>query len=242
MTIVSVANQRVVLLGGTSGLGFAVAELLAAQGAQLVIASSSAARVEQAVAQLPSGTTGHAVDLRSEEAIARLFEDLDDFDHLVYTAGEPLSLLSVEGMDLGLARGFFELRFFSVLTAVKHAAKRIRPGGSITLTTGSAGERPAPGWSVAASICGAVSSLTKALAVELAPIRVNAVAPGVVRSPMWSGMTDEDRESYFQQVGDAMLVRRVGETEEIARTYAYLIDQPFSTGTVVPVDGGSLLV
>jgi NAD(P)-dependent dehydrogenase (short-subunit alcohol dehydrogenase family) len=194
------------------------------------------------VAKLPSGTTGHAVDLRSEEAIAGLFADLGEFDHLVYTAGEPLSLLSVADMDLDAAREFFGLRFFSVLAAVKHAAKRIRPGGSITLTTGSAGKRPASGWSVAASICGAVSSLTKALAVELAPIRVNAVAPGVVRSPLWAGMGERDREAYFQQVGDALLVARVGAPEEVARTYAYLIDQPFSTGTVVAVDGGALLV
>ncbi|GAA5184325.1 SDR family oxidoreductase [Rugosimonospora acidiphila] len=238
----TVANQRVVLLGGTSGLGFAVAELLAAQGAELVLASSSQARVDEAVAKLPGGTTGYAVDLRSEEAIARLFETIGEFDHLVYTAGEALSLLPVDGMDLDVAREFFGLRFFSVLTAVKHAAKRIRPGGSITLTTGSAGERPSPGWSVAASICGAISSLTKALAVELAPIRVNAVAPGVVRSPMWASLGAEAREAYFTQVSDATLVKRVGETEQVAQTYAYLIDQPFSSGTVVAVDGGTLLV
>jgi NAD(P)-dependent dehydrogenase (short-subunit alcohol dehydrogenase family) len=232
-------QQRVVVLGGTSGLGFAVADLLGSRGAELVVVSSRQESVDKAVAKLPAGTTGHAVDLRDEAAVARLFERLGSFDHLVYTAGEPLALLPVDGMPLDEARDFFGLRFFSVLSAVKHAAPRIRPGGSITLTTGSAGERPSAGWSVAAAICGAVSSLTKALAIELAPVRVNAVAPGVTRSPLWGGL--DSAEDYFRQVGDSLLVGRVGETDEVARAYAYLIDQPFSSGTILGVDGGALV-
>ncbi|MEV0717777.1 SDR family oxidoreductase [Asanoa sp. NPDC050611] len=235
-------QQRVVVLGGTSGLGFAVANLLASRGAEIVVVSSRQESVDKAVAKLPAGTTGHAVDLRDEAAIGRLFERIGSFDHLVYTAGEPLALLTVEDMPLDKARDFFGLRFFSVLAAVKHATPRIRPGGSITLTTGSAGERPSAGWSVAASICGAVSSLTKALAIELAPVRVNAVAPGVTRSPLWAGLDEDAREAYFRQVGDGLLTGRVGETDEVARAYAYLIEQPFSTGTVLGVDGGALLV
>ncbi|MDG4821851.1 SDR family oxidoreductase [Asanoa sp. WMMD1127] len=235
-------QQRIVVLGGTSGLGFAVADLLATRGAEIVIVSSRQPSVDKALAKLPAGATGHVADLRDEGEIERLFEAIGPFDHLVYTAGEPLSLLPVDDMALDRAHDFFGLRFFSVLAAVKHAAPRIRPGGSITLTTGSAGERPSAGWSVAAAICGAVSSLTKALAVELAPLRVNAVAPGVTRSPLWAGMGEDDREAYFRQVGETSLIGRVGETAEVARAYAYLIDQPFSTGTVLAVDGGQLLV
>ncbi|GIF78024.1 short-chain dehydrogenase [Asanoa siamensis] len=227
------------MLGGTSGLGFAVAEHLSARGAEIVVASSRQESVDKAVAKLPAGTTGHAVDLRDEAAIERLFAWVGPFDHLVYTAGEPLRLLPADDLDLDAAREFFGLRFFSVLAAVKHAAARIRPGGSITLTTGSAEHRPAAGWSVAAAICGAVSALTRALAIELAPVRVNAVAPGVTRSPLWAGLGEDDREAYFRQVGG--LIGRVGETDEVARAYAYLIDQPFSTGTVLGVDGGQIL-
>ncbi|MEV4535338.1 SDR family oxidoreductase [Asanoa sp. NPDC049518] len=235
-------RQRVVVLGGTSGLGLAVADLLSARGAEVVVVSSRQASIDKALTKLPEGTAGFAADLRDESAVEAVFDRIGPFDHLVYTAGEPLRLLTARDMPLDQAQDFFTLRFFSVLSAVKHAAPRIRPGGSITLTTGSAGERPAAGWSVAASICGAVSALTKALAIELAPVRVNAVAPGVTRSPLWAGLGDDAREGYFRQVGDALLVGRVGETEEVARAYAYLIDQPFSTGTVLGVDGGALLV
>jgi NAD(P)-dependent dehydrogenase (short-subunit alcohol dehydrogenase family) len=237
-----VQQQKVVVLGGTSGLGFAVADLLGGRGADVVVVSSRQESVDKAVAELPAGTTGHAVDLRNEAEVARLFQRIGPFDHLVYTAGEPLTLLTVADMPIVKAREFFGLRFFSVLAAVKHAAPRIRPGGSITLTTGSAGERPSPGWSVAAAICGAVTALTKALAVDLAPVRVNAVAPGVTRSPLWAGLGEEGRDAYYREVGDSLLVGRVGETDEVARAYAYLIDQPFSTGTVLGVDGGALLV
>ncbi len=234
-------QQRVVVLGGTSGLGFAVADLLGSRGAEVVVVSSRQASVDKALAKLPAGASGHAVDLRDEDAVRQLFERIGPFDHLVYTAGEPLRLLTAADMPIETAQNFFGLRFFSVLAAVKHAAPRIRPGGSITLTTGSAGERPSAGWSVASAICGAVSSLTKALAIELAPLRVNAVAPGVTRSPLWAGLGEDDRDAYYRQVGDSLPLGRVGETDEVARAYAYLIEEPFSTGTVLAVDGGALV-
>lgn len=237
----STSPQRIVLLGGTSGIGLATAKLLSSRGAEVIVASSRASAVQSALAELPPTASGHTVDLRSETAIHELFETIGPFDHLVYTAGESLALMEVETMDVDRARDFFTLRLFSAITAAKHAMRSIRLGGSITLTSGSASERPGAGWSIAASLCGAIDSLTKALALELAPIRVNAVAPGVVRSPLWAGMTDEDRDGYFASVGESLPVGRVGEVDEIALAYAYLIDQGFSTGTIVAVDGGTLI-
>src|SRR4029077_1608086 len=122
--------------------------------------------------------------------VSRTFDDLGDIDHLVYTAGEPLALMNLDSRDLDKARESFTLRYFCALWAAHSAAPRLRPGGSITLTTGIAGRRPGSGWAVAASICGAVDALTRARAVELAPVRVNAVCPGVVRSPLWASMTE----------------------------------------------------
>src|SRR6185312_5334129 len=169
--VMDLHGQRVVILGGTSGIGLATAKAAARCGAEVTVVSRQPA------------------DLTDQALVCRLFGDLGDIDHLVFTAGEPLALMDMAALNLDKAREFFALRYFGALWAVHAAAPHLQPGGSITLTTGIASRRPGPGWAVAASICGAVESLTRALAVELAPIRVNAVCPGVVRSPLWASMT-----------------------------------------------------
>ncbi|MCL2554160.1 MAG: SDR family oxidoreductase [Actinomycetia bacterium] len=235
-------GQRVVLMGGTSGIGLATARAVSAQGAQAVVVSSRQSSVDRALGELPQEAEGHVADFADTGRIGELFASLGDFDHLVYTAGEPLALMPLETLDIGAARSFFDVRFFSALDAVRAAAPRLRDGGSVTLTTGTAKDRPGPGWAVAAGICGAVEALTKALAVELAPVRVNAVAPGVVRSPLWSGMSEADRDAMYANIGASLPVRRVGEVEDIAQAYLYLISQPYTTGSIITIDGGTVLV
>lgn len=124
-------------------------------------------------------------------------------------------------------------------TAAKYASANIRPGGSIVLTTGIAGARPLKGWTIAASICGAMVSLTRALAVELAPTRVNAVSPGVVRTALWDNLSEADRSAMYQQVGAALPVGRVGEASDIAESFLYLMREGYGTGQVIVVDGGA---
>jgi NAD(P)-dependent dehydrogenase (short-subunit alcohol dehydrogenase family) len=162
-------------------------------------------------------------------------------DHLVFTAGEPLALMKLDALDLDKAREFFALRYFGALWTVHAAAPHLNHAGSITLTTGIASSRPGPGWAVAASICGAVESLTRALAVELAPIRVNAVCPGVVRSPLWDSMTPASREQLYRDTAAAIPAGRVGEPADIAQAYLYCLTQPFATGSILTVDGGTVL-
>jgi NAD(P)-dependent dehydrogenase (short-subunit alcohol dehydrogenase family) len=110
------------------------------------------------------------------------------------------------------------------------------------LTTGVVGRRPHKGWTVAASVCGTIEALTRALAVELAPIRVNAVCPGVVRTNLWQSMSADAREHLYESVGKSLLVGRVGEAYEIARAHLFLIQEGYSTGQTVVVDGGALLI
>lgn len=238
----SLDGQRIVILGGTSGIGFATAQAAAQEGASIVIASSRRESVDRARAALPKGTEGLAVDLSDETAIAGLFATLGAFDHLVYTAGENLELGALNAMSLDGARRFWNVRYWGAVTAAKYASPHIRPGGSIVLTTGIANLRPRKGWTVAAGICGAMEAFTRALAVELAPVRVNAVSPGVVRTPLWGAMSEADREAMYKSVGMALPVGRVGNAEDVAKTYLYLMHEDFSTGQVIVVDGGAVLV
>jgi NAD(P)-dependent dehydrogenase (short-subunit alcohol dehydrogenase family) len=235
-------NKRVVVLGGSSGIGLAVAEQATAQGAELVIASSNQQRVQQAAKSLGGNSKGHALDLTDEQAIQTFFQKLGDFDHLVFTAGDSLQLNELATADLKKARQAFELRYWAALAAVKYGSPHIRTGGSIVLTTGIAGLRPRKGWVFGASVCGTVDALTRALAVELAPIRVNAVSPGVVRTNLWQNIPEKERETMYQNIAKTLPVGRVGEASDIAQAYLFLMNEGFSTGQIVVVDGGTVLV
>ena len=234
-------NKRVVILGGSSGIGLAVAEQAASQGAKLVIASSNAERVQKAIESLGGNAQGHTLDLSDEQAVETLFAKLGAFDHLVFTAGDSLHLHNLATTDLKQARRAFELRYWAALAAVKYGSKNIRKGGSVVLTTGVAGQRPQKGWVVAASVCGTIDALTRALAVELAPIRVNAVSPGVVRTNLWQSMSAAEREQMYESVGKSLPVGRVGEPQDIAQAYVFLMQEGFGTGQILVVDGGTVL-
>lgn len=235
-------GKRIVVLGGSSGIGLATAQEAAREGASVVIASSRKARVDEAVATLPTGTEGYVLDLADSDAVRAFFARLGSFDHLVFTAGETLQLGSLATTDLDAARRFFTLRYWGAYCAAKFGSSGIRSGGSIVFTSGLAGRRPHPGWSLGASICAAMEGLTRALAVELAPIRVNIVCPGVVRTPLWANMAEAERAALYQEVADKLPVGHVGDAEEIAQAYLYLMRQTYSTGQVLVVDGGAALV
>jgi NAD(P)-dependent dehydrogenase (short-subunit alcohol dehydrogenase family) len=238
----SLQDKRIVILGGTSGLGFATAEASAREGAKLVIASGTEARVAKALAKLPKGTEGHVADFTDEGQVQALFDKIGAFDHLVYTAGDWLLLNDFAATSIADAKRAFDVRFWGAMTAAKYGAPHIRAGGSIVLTTGIASARPPKGWVVPSSLLGGMEALTRALAVELAPIRVNIVSPGVVRTEMWDALPDEAREGLYRDVGAKLLVGHVGEPSEVAETYLYLMRQTYSTGQVVVVDGGGVLV
>ncbi len=238
----SMHGQRVVVLGGSSGIGLATAQAAGRAGAGVVIASSRRARVDEALAMLPEGAEGHALDLTDAAAVEALFGRIGAFDHLVFTAGETLMLGSLADTDLAAAQRFFALRYWGAFTAAKFGSPHLQPGGSITFTTGTAGRRPRAGWSLGASVCSAVEGLTRALAVELAPLRVNAVAPGLVKTPLWAGMGEGDRETLYAGAVARLPVGHAGEPAEIAETYLYLMRQSYGTGQVIVVDGGGSLV
>jgi NAD(P)-dependent dehydrogenase (short-subunit alcohol dehydrogenase family) len=235
-------SERIVILGGTSGIGMATAQRAAADGVTVIVASSSAERIDAALERLPASAEGYTVDVRREEQIRDLFSRLGSFDHLAFTAGETLQIGAVADTDLEAARRALDVRLWGAYAAVKHAVAHVRPGGSIVLSSGIAGTRPEPNWTVAAAICGALDALTRALAVELAPIRVNAVAPGVVRSDLWREMSEEDRSAMFDSLSKSLPVGRVGEVGDIADALLYLMRNGYSSGTIVTVDGGSVLV
>ena len=234
-------NARVLVIGGTSGIGLGVASAVAERGATPIVVSRRQSSVDRALAELPEGTRGATVDLTDQSALDRLAVDIGDIEHLVFTAGEPLELVGFTDLTADVIGRFFRTRYVGALSALRAFAPRITAGGSITLTSGTAAERPGLGV-LPASVCGAMNALTKALAFELAPLRVNAVAPGVVRSPLWDALSEKDRQVMYDQAAQQLPLGRVGEVGDAARAYVYCMAQEFGTGIVLTVDGGTTLV
>ncbi|KUN03406.1 short-chain dehydrogenase [Streptomyces yokosukanensis] len=235
-------GQRVVVIGGTSGIGLAVAEGAAREGAEVVVASRRQESVDAALKRLPEGSEGYPLDATDEDAVRGFFGRIGAFDHLVYTAGDSLLLKSLAETSLEQARRLLDTRLWGAYTAVKYGAGSIRPAGSVVLTTGTAGRRPLPGSSAVSALCGAMESLTRALAVELAPVRVNVVSPGVVRTELWREVAEADREALFRSSAESLPVGRVGEPADVAEAFLYLMRGGYSTGSTVVVDGGGTLV
>jgi len=234
-------HQRVLIIGGTSGIGLGVATAVAERGGTPIVVSRNQSSVDRALGALPAGAHGATVDLTDTAAIEALAEDIGPVDHLVYTAGEPLEAVPLAELTPAVISGFYQTRFVSACITVRVFGPRLPATGSITLTSGSASEQPEFG-ALPVSLCGAMNALTTALAVELAPVRVNAVAPGVVRSPLWRNLDDGDREALYSSTAEQTPVGRIGEVNDAAQAYLYCIEQKFSTGAVIKVDGGSVLV
>lgn len=238
----SLQNKRIIIFGGSSGLGLATAKMAAAEGANVVIVSGNQSRIDNALKELPAGTTGFSVDLSKEENIKQFFTNAGKFDHMVYCAGENLTLHNIDETDIDEARRFFDIRYWGAFAAVKYGAPHVNTGGSISLISGTASLRPGVGWSVASSICGAMEGFVRAMAVELAPIRVNAVVPGVIKTNLWGRMSEADRDGLYKSQADSLLLKRVGEAGDIALAFVYLMKQSFTTGQNIVVDGGAVLV
>ncbi len=238
-------TQRVVVIGGTSGIGFAVAQGAIADGAQVVVGSSKSANVNAAVGRLGSGASGWAVDVRDEASIAAFFERTGPFDHLVYTAGDWSPTRgggAVASMDLTAAHATFTVRFWGALAAIKHAQGRISSQGSVTITDGVVAHRPRKGAVLSTAMAGATEHLTRALAVDLAPLRVNIVCPGYVLTEVWNSIPVERREEQLKRMTERLPLPRVGLPDEVAQAYLYLMRCGYATGQVLVVDGGMTLI
>lgn len=240
----SLRQKRVVVIGGTSGIGLAVAQGAIADGANVVVGSSSTNKLD-AVAQKLQGAEAIAINVRDESSVEAFFAKVGAFDHLVFTAGDWGSFrnpTSIEHLDLDAARDVFAVRFWGAVACVKHAHKHLRTGGSITLTDGTVAHRPRKGAPLSTAMAGGIEHLVRGLAVDLAPIRVNGVCPAGIRTDVWASIPEAIREERFKKMTERQPLPRIGEPEEVAEAYLYLMKGGYTTGQVLRVDGGATSV
>jgi NAD(P)-dependent dehydrogenase (short-subunit alcohol dehydrogenase family) len=243
--MVEARQERILIAGGSSGMGLSLARTLLADGAAVVIAGRSADRLARARAALADAGDVRtiAADIAREDDVARLFEQCGDVDHIVSTAADIAGAYELlPALDVAAARKVVDSKFIGPLLLAKHGAPRLAATGSITFTSGIAAYRPAARGSVVAGVNGALESLAYALAVELAPIRVNVVSPGWVDTPIWQHVAGAEARAKLDAMAQKLPVGRIGRPEDIADGIRFLMHNGFVTGTVLHLDGGHRLV
>jgi NAD(P)-dependent dehydrogenase (short-subunit alcohol dehydrogenase family) len=230
------AGNKVVVVGGSSGIGLATAELAKSEGAEVVIASRNADRLKAAAEKL--WVTAIPTDVTSDESVAQLFRQCGTVDHVVVTAAQlrsgPFKTVSMEDV-----RATMESKFWGAWRVAR--AADIRAGGSLTLVSGFLSIRPRPAAAIVCAANGALESLARSLALELAPVRVNAVSPGIIDTPIRAAMPEAARRDMLAKAAAALPVGRVGLGEDIARQILTFMTVGFASGSIVYLDGGALV-
>ena len=233
----NLASKKVVVVGGSSGIGLSTAEMAKRAGAEVVIASRSAEKLNAAASKL--SVKAIATDVTSDESVTHLFKQCGPVDHVVVTAAQlrtgPFKTVSMDDV-----RATMEGKFWGAWRVAR--AAEIRAGGSLTLVSGFLSIRPRPNSAIVGASNGALESLTRALALELAPVRVNCVSPGVIDTPIRAAMPEATRKDMLDKAAAALPVRRVGLGEDIAQQILAFMTNGFATGSIVYLDGGGLII
>jgi NAD(P)-dependent dehydrogenase (short-subunit alcohol dehydrogenase family) len=237
----SLSGKKVVIIGASSGIGLAVAKKTAELGASVVMSSRSQDKLDRAMKGIPGQVEAIAADILDENSVNALFERVGNFDHLVITAvadenllRAPLAEISTETAQRGMEK------FWGTFFATRAATKTIAQNGSIVLTSSVSIFKPSKtgGVSVMSAASGAVAVFGRSLAAELAPIRVNVIAPGVVDTGVWSNTSEVQQSELTQWAEESLPVKHLGQAEELAQAILSLMTNTYITGAILPVDGG----
>ncbi|MCJ1244659.1 hypothetical protein MMC30_001858 [Trapelia coarctata] len=249
------SSTRILIIGGSSGIGYSVAEATLESGAHVIISSSNPSRIDAAVASLlksyPSAKdrlSGHACDLSNpstlEDNVAALFARCGELNHVVFTAGDKIAVMPLQDASVEAIQKHAMVRFIAPLIVAKYAARILpkSPASSITLTTGSVSERPVPNWTIAGSYGTGLHGMTRGLALDLKPVRVNLVSPGAVETPLWDAMSGEAFEKFKVGIKSKMATGVFGNPDDVAEAYLYLLKDQNVTGSCISTNGGALLM
>jgi NAD(P)-dependent dehydrogenase (short-subunit alcohol dehydrogenase family) len=238
-------GKKIVVIGGSSGIGLGVAEAAVKASAEVVIVSRSQKKLAAAERRLAADgrVTTFAADMTKEAEIALLFDAVGAFDHLVSTAGAPPPGDPIAKTDVEVVRNFIDSKLIGAVLVAKYAARTIRRGGSMTFTSGINKDKPpVPGGAVVTAIAGSFGYLAHALALELAPTRVNIVSPGWVDTPMFDELVGDAKAGYFEGMAARLPSGKIATPADIAPAYLFAMESDFTTGETIHIDGGQRLI
>ncbi|KAL8934599.1 MAG: hypothetical protein Q9211_005143 [Gyalolechia sp. 1 TL-2023] len=252
-------DKRVLVIGGTSGIGFCVAEAALEYGAKVCIASSQQSKVDKKLSQLKStypdkasSVSGYTCDLSKPQQLESNIKTLleaaagdSKLDHIVFTAGDSVKAIPISETSVTVIQECGNIRFLGPPILAKYAPLYLSPGpqSSITLTGGTLSNKPMKGVTTIAAWASSIEGMTRGLAVDLAPIRVNMVSPGTVYTELFDGFMKEraGEDTPLQRYADDTLIGRMGRPEQLAEAYLYAMRDCFVTGVTITSDGGRLL-
>ncbi|PVZ82621.1 short chain dehydrogenase [Serratia sp. S1B] len=238
-------NSKILIVGGNSGMGLTLAQRCLDDGAEVIIVGRNQEKLNLARQSLFDNPRLKTVvaDITAESQVESLFEQVGELNHIVCTAADIQGAYELlPSLDLKAVQRAIESKVLGPLLLAKYGAPKLRSKGSITLTSGIAAYRPQSKGSVVATINAALEGLVRALAVELAPLRVNAVSPGWVDTPIWTFVAGDKKDEMLSTMAKRLLVGRVGCATDIAEAIEFLMSNTFTTGTVLQVEGGHRLI
>lgn len=234
----TLAGKQVLIIGGSSGIGLAAAKAAAEAGAHVTVAARTLARLENAAREIGHGARARTIDTSDDESVEDFFRNTV-WDHVVASAGAG-GRGKLPDMKMADAQDVMNTKFWGYFRIAR--AAKISPAGSLTFIGGKLGTRPTQGTALIASVNAAIEGLTRGLAVDLAPTRVNTISPGVIDTPLWDQMTPASREAMYRKAAETIPARRIGQPEDVAQALVFMMTNPFITGTVMHLEGGALLV
>jgi NAD(P)-dependent dehydrogenase (short-subunit alcohol dehydrogenase family) len=235
----NLAGQTVLVVGGSSGIGLGAAKAAHTCGANVIIASRSPTKVRAAVEVVGSGAQGHVLDITDDAIVRQFFRINDNIDHVVVSAAQ-VRVAPIRELTLNDAYASMNSKFWGAYRVAR--AMPLRVGGSLTLVSGFLSARPKPGTAILSAINAAIEGLTRGLALEFAPVRVNCVAPGIINTPLFANAAADDaRKAMVKNVAESLPVGIIGEPGHTAIHILAAISNPYLTGSTVYVDGGGLL-
>ena len=233
------ANQTIAVFGASSGIGLAVARGAHALGARVIAVGRDRARLAAAVGELPLQLA--QADIADEAQVAALLRDVGALDHVVVTAGSVVGPSPIAQLDFDVARDAIATKLQGSLLVAKHAAARLRAGGSIGFTTGLLGRKIAANTLVKTVINAGLEAAVRQLARELAPLRVYGVSPGPVDTPNWGSLSDEDRRARAAKLASTLPVGFMATADDTAQAYLFAMQARALTGTVIDLDSGAMI-